>query len=95
MTTKSLVAPPRNPELSTVPNKTQTIVNVVRAEGPIARARLHARMRELLGAEEATDQMIAPLVYQLTMTGRIEKTDDGLFAIPRIGDHDDDDDLDE
>jgi hypothetical protein len=63
----SLLAPPCNPELSTEPNKSQTIVNVVRAEGPMKRLQLFARMQELLGPERATYGKIAALMHQLLM----------------------------
>ncbi len=64
---EELIAPPCNPALSTEPNKSQTIVNIVKAEGPMTRAELLARMQELLGPQLATKPKISSLTYQLLM----------------------------
>jgi len=61
----SLIALPCNPELSTEPNKSQTIVNVVRAEGPMSKDQLIARMQELLGPKRAAKGNILSLVQGL------------------------------
>ena len=62
---RGLIAPPCNPELSTEPNKSQTIVNIIRAEGPMTKLQLVARMQELLGPERAAKLKIWSLVQQL------------------------------
>ncbi|MHB8107772.1 MAG: hypothetical protein ACYDH4_10165 [Candidatus Cryosericum sp.] len=69
---KQLVAPPCNEHLSELPNKSQTILNIVRGEGPMKRSRLLARMQELLGPKLATKNKIRSLSYQLSMSGRLD-----------------------
>lgn len=83
---KSLIAHPVNSELSTEPNKSQTIINVIRVEGPMTKDQLIARMQELLGSERAAKYKILSLVQQLTMghPARLEWDDetDSLKVTP-------------
>ncbi len=65
-----LIAPPCNSSLSSEPNKTQTIINVIRAEGPLTQDELFERMQELLGPTRGAKQKISSLLYQLTSLSR-------------------------
>ena len=78
----TLIAPPCNPHLSTEPNKTQTILNVVEAEGPLTHEEIVERMQELLGPERAAKHKINALIWQLLPNSRaigLRLNDDGTL----------------
>lgn len=81
---QSLIAHPVNSELSTEPNKSQTIINILRAEGPMSKNDLIERMQGLLGSERAAKYKILSLVQQLEYADRLEWDDEsGLLKVMR------------
>jgi predicted RNA-binding Zn-ribbon protein involved in translation (DUF1610 family) len=52
-------------------NKSQTMVNIVAAEGPMLRSKLFARMRRIFGDEDASDGKLNALFGQLLNSGRL------------------------
>jgi hypothetical protein len=79
----SLVAAPVSPAISLEPNKTQTILNVLRAEGPMSEDRLIERMQNLLGPERAAKHKIHSLVCNIlhySMSERMRE-EDGLLYV--------------
>lgn len=83
---RPLLAAPRNPHLDARPNKTQTIVNIVRARGPMAREDLYEEMAKLFGQSfERAKQLTQPLLWQI-LSGRppqrLRETGEGLLEVP-------------
>jgi hypothetical protein len=65
-----LIAPPTNTALSTEPNKTQTLMNIVAAEGPMTRDCVIERMQEVLGPERAVNNHVRAIMYHLIVCSK-------------------------